>query len=175
MLLKRKRFPEDECRIPNDILFRFQSAPLGCFRLAFSPNGRYLAAACTYDNNKTVIKIFNVEDGVLRYTLKGHKNLIHDLSWHPSNRFLVSCSSDNTSKVWRVPEVEMNDIDEEESEKQLLVCTLFHPFYVYSSKFYMDRDTSTLVIATACFDAKVRVWRVDFENDRYVRSGMTFL
>jgi len=171
MLLRRKRFNDDECRVPNDILFRFQSSPLGCFRLSFSPNGKYLAAACTYENSKTVIKIFNVEDGVLKYTLKGHKNLIHDLDWHPSNMYLVSCSSDFTVKVWRIPDKEMNEIDEDESERQLLVCTLFHSSYVYSAKFYRDMDPYNLIIATACFDSKVRVWRVDFENEKFLRSG----
>jgi len=172
MLLRRRRFNDDECRIPTHVLFRFQSAPLGCFRLSFSPNGKYLAAACTYENSKTVIKIFNVEEGELKYTLKGHKNIIHDLNWHPTNKYLVSCSSDFSIKVWRIPEVEINEIDEEESERQLFVCELLHPAYVYSAKFYRDRDPNCLIIASACFDAKVRVWRVDLENEIFYRSDL---
>ena len=147
---------------------------MGCFRLAFSPNGKYLAAACTYENSKTVIKIFNVEDGVLKYTLKGHKNLVHDLDWHSSNNFLISSSSDFTSKVWKIPENEAGDIDEDESERLLFICTLFHPSYVYSAKFLKDREFHyrKLVIASACFDAKVRVWRVDFEEDKYAKQSI---
>ena len=69
---------------------------------------------------------------------------------------------------------ELNDIDEDESERLSFVCALFHPSYVYSAKFYKDRDSQNLVIATACFDAKVRVWRLDFENEKFLRSGTQY-
>ena len=31
--------------------------------MAFSNDGIYLAAACTQKNDKTIIKIYNIEDG----------------------------------------------------------------------------------------------------------------
>lgn len=165
-------FPHTECRIPDEILFRFQSADLGCFRLAFSPNGKYLAAACTSQNSKTVIKIFNVEDGVLKYTIKAHKNIVHDLEFTSNNLHLMTCSSDFTTKIWKIPYPELVDeIEEDDSEKYMHLCTFLHPSYVYSSKFFPDNDEGKMIIATASFDSKVRFWRVDFEYGRYARHG----
>jgi FOG: WD40 repeat len=172
-LLRMTRFPDTECRLPEEVLYRFPSADLGCFRLAFSPNGRYLAAACTYANSKTVIKIYNVEDGVLKYTIKAHKNIVHDIDFTPNSLYLVTCSSDFTAKLWKLPYPELNDeIEEDDSEKYMHVCTLLHPSYVYGAKFFIDEDESRLIIATACFDTKVRFWRVDFEYGRYSRHDV---
>ncbi len=171
-LIKMARFPDHECRIPDEVLYRFSSAELGCFRLAFSHNGRYLAAACTTSNSKTIIKIFNVEDGVLKYTIKAHKNIVHDLDFTHTSLYLMSSSSDFTTKIWKIPYPELNDeIEEDDSEKYMHLCTFLHPSYVYSSKFFIDDDDSRLIIATACFDSKIRFWRVDFEHGRYARHG----
>ncbi len=69
------------CQIPNKLLKRFQSEYLGCLRIAFSTNGQYLAAACTQENSKTIIKIFDLEYLKQTYIFFGHKNIIHDLQW----------------------------------------------------------------------------------------------
>lgn len=167
-LLKIRRLPDSNCRVPNELLYRFQSASLGCFRLSFSPNGKYLAAACIYENSKSIIKIFNVESGELKYTIRAHKNLIHDIDWNMTSQFLVTSSSDFTAKVWKIPNIESSDeIEEEDSERLMLVCTLSHSSYVYSAKFYQDRDESRLVIITACFDSKIRAWKVSMNNGNY--------
>ena len=77
-------------------------------RLAFSEDGRYLAAACTEKSSKTVIKVFDTEHmGTMHgpaYTFYGHKNLVHDLKWFSTRinyeYYLVSSSSDFTAKVF---------------------------------------------------------------------------
>ena len=169
-----KRFPGDDSNIPSEILYRFQTSDLGCFRVCFSPNGRYLAAACTSKNSKTIIKIYNVEDGELRYTIRAHKNIVHDLEFHPfDNRVLITASSDFQAKIWRLLDREpVDEVEEDDSERLLTHCPpLEHPSYVYSSKFLKEKEEQRLIVATACFDGKVRIWRIDFEEGKYLRHG----
>lgn len=41
-----------------------------------------------------------------------------------------------------------------------------HPSYVYSAKFYPERfDYERLIVVTACFDGKIRVFYVDISKD----------
>ena len=58
---------DQKCIIPDKLLYKFPTAKLGCLTHEFSHNGKYIAAACTELNSETHIKIFNVEDGILRY------------------------------------------------------------------------------------------------------------
>lgn len=48
------------------------------------------------------------------------------------------------------------------------VTALLHPSYVYAAQFFPDtsfeRD-SRLIIATVCYDRKVRLWQVDVGGD----------
>ena len=81
---------------------------------------------------------------------------------------MLSSSSDFTAKVWNIPDFDGTGefIDEYESETEYLVAVLNHPSYVYSGKFHpRKRKAENLVIATACFDAKVRIWYVK-DSDR---------
>lgn len=62
--------------------------------------GKYLAVACTMQKSETIIKIFNVEVGAIKIVLRGHRDLIHDLSWSADDNYLVSASADGSAKVW---------------------------------------------------------------------------
>ena len=82
--MKKRRFEDEECHIPIKILHKYSSDEQGCMRIAFSPNGKFLACACTKANSHTVIKIFDVEKEDEKnpcFTFMGHKNIIHDLGW----------------------------------------------------------------------------------------------
>jgi WD40 repeat protein len=96
---------------------------------------------------------------VFRY--RGHRNLIHELSWSLNDYYLVSCSSDFTARVWKVPGDTNDEIDEDQSEREYLLSTLIHPSYVYSAKFHPKCSKADLYIATACFDSKVRIFYVN--------------
>lgn len=48
--------------LPNRILHKFESEDQGAFKLKFSHKGKYLAACCTLGNNKSIVKIFDIED-----------------------------------------------------------------------------------------------------------------
>lgn len=60
-------------------IWKFDTEALGAFKIKFSNKGKYLAAACTKISSKTIIKIFDVENGETKVILRGHHDLIHDL------------------------------------------------------------------------------------------------
>lgn len=174
VLFKRRRFPGETCEIPNKILYKFQTSKFGCFKMAFSHNGKYLAAACTQDNSKTIIKIFDVDDGTVPYIYKGHRNIIHDLDWSLNDQYLISSSSDYTSIVWKVPKSFDEVIDEEESEKTSLIAIFKHPGYVYGGKIMPEKIVERLIAATICFDGKVRIWFMDEQKKTGARMKKVF-
>ena len=98
-LYRMKILEGDECKIPSEHLYRFTSTKLGCNTLKFSYCGRFLACAVTKENSRTLVPMYDVEDGVKMYELQGHKNLIHDIDWHPSSEYLVTSSSDLSATV----------------------------------------------------------------------------
>ncbi|EQB78735.1 hypothetical protein CB1_001107022 [Camelus ferus] len=56
-VVKWKRLPGQACRIPNKHLFSLNAGERGCFCLAFSHNGRILAAACASRDGYPIISV----------------------------------------------------------------------------------------------------------------------
>ena len=84
-------------------LWKFDTAKQGALRIEFSNMGKWLAIACTMENNKTIIKIVDVEmGGTEKVILRGHHDLIHDLHWSQNDEYLVSASADGSAKVWEL-------------------------------------------------------------------------
>jgi WD40 repeat protein len=73
------------------------SYSVNCF--TFSPDGRTLASAGTYD--KTIL-LWNVHTGQLLHSLTGHENAVTCLAFSWDGQTLVSGSQDKTVKVWGV-------------------------------------------------------------------------
>ena len=170
-LAKWKRLYNEDCKIPNALAKKFDSSELGCWRLKFSHNGRFLAAGCT--DSKTNIKIYNVEDLEQVVILKGHADLIHDVQWSANDNFILSCSTDGTAKLWSFKEVLETGMDMTGMTTSnfnlgtslLLIQDIQHPSYVYSGSFHPDQNHGdTFLIATACFDGSVRLWFVSPEE-----------
>ena len=67
--------------IPNQKVWKFDTEQQGCYRVEFSNKGKYLAMACTGAFGKTMIKIADVEVGRIKVILRGHHDLVHDISW----------------------------------------------------------------------------------------------
>jgi len=73
------------------------SFSVGCF--TFSPDGRILASAGSYDK---AILLWDVQTGQLLNTLTGHENAVSCLAFSWDGQSLVSGSQDKTIKVWGV-------------------------------------------------------------------------
>ncbi|MGA2505538.1 MAG: WD40 repeat domain-containing protein [Anaerolineales bacterium] len=65
---------------------------------AFSPDGKVIASG-NYDGS---IQFWQVNDGNLITTLKGHTGLINALAFSPDGQTLASSSDDGTLRLWRV-------------------------------------------------------------------------
>ena len=92
----------EPCRLPNQLEYKFETERLGCFKMSFSSSGRFLAAACTKQNSKTIIKVFDINNGTLEVQLKGHLDVIHDMDWSPDDNCLVTASADSTVRLWNM-------------------------------------------------------------------------
>lgn len=140
-------------------------------RIEFSNSGRYIAFACTMQSSKTIIKIADVESGQLKVVLRGHHDLIHDLDFTQDDNYLVSASADGSAKVWDLTGKETDYADKlhySENDAMFFLTQLLHPSFVYGAKFYPDVTTNqerSLVVATACFDQKIRLWNVPVTGD----------
>ena len=170
-LVKIMRRKEDPCIIPNKLYMKLPTAKLGCLTLKFSPNGKYIACACTSIHSTTTIKIFNVLEKELRYHFKGHSELIHHFEWSFNSRVLISSSADFKVKLWRIPMHETSNQENLEfldNEAHFLLATLNHPNYVYSTaivRISMSSDGFNFYLSTASADGVFRVWRFELENE----------
>jgi WD40 repeat protein len=66
------------------------------FALAFSRNGKYLAAG-GFDG---LVRIWEVRTGTLRRTLRGHKREVYAVAFAPDGKKLLSASLDGRVGVW---------------------------------------------------------------------------
>lgn len=172
-LRKWEKFAEFPSVLPDRLAWKWESESQGAFKLKFCHSGKYLAASCTLSNNKTIIKIFDCEDGNLQIILRGHNDLVHDICWSWDDRFLVTASADGACRIWNMEDKETENSDRlnyQDNDRLFFICELYHPSFVYGAKLHPTRDEGYLYIATVCFDQKVRIWSVnvdDFENPYY--------
>ncbi|MBN9691120.1 MAG: protein kinase [Verrucomicrobia bacterium] len=79
---------------------RFKTSRAQVLAMAFSPDGRRLAAGASY--NEPVIRIWNLEDGRMEAELVGHHGWISGLAFLSGDR-LLSTSQDQSIRIWDVP------------------------------------------------------------------------
>jgi len=169
-LRKWEKFAELPSVLPDRLVWKFESETQGAFKIKFSNSGKYLAASCTLANGKTVIKIYDVEDGFLQIILRGHNDLVYDICWSWDDRYLVTASADGLVRVWNMEDKETENSDRlnyMENDRLFFICELIHPSFVYGARIHPMRDDSYLYLASICFDQNVRIWKVnldDFEN-----------
>lgn len=151
----RRRNPDEPCKIPDRHLFSLPAGKIGCMTLQFSPDGNYLAAACT-DKSKFPIKIFGTVRGNLVTELDGHTAVVYNLSWRSDSVYLASASADSSSKIWNVGRFIQNNDDG--AVGNICAATLHHspPTYVYCVKWHARASNHLL---TSAYDGSIRLWQ----------------
>jgi WD40 repeat protein/serine/threonine protein kinase len=131
------------------------------FALAFSPDGRHLAAGT--NARPDYIKIYNTATGELEKSLSGHRDAVLSLAYSEDGQELLSGSYDNTARIWDVATG---------AELRLLRG---HEWWVWSAAFSPDENR----IVTACQDGSVMVWddheRKTDRGHRNLAPALTFL
>ena len=110
--------------------------------VAFSPNGKILAAAGGLPGRSGEIKLWDTAGHKLVKTMSGHKDNILAVAFSPDGKRLASCSYDKTIIVWNV-----------ESGKPELTLTE-HVDPVYTVAFSPDRK----LLASGAGDRTVKLW-----------------
>ncbi len=68
--------------------------------LAFSPDGRLLAAAGGAPAQFGEVKVWDVETGQVRYTIKGHSDCIYSVDFSSDGKQIVTASYDRMIELW---------------------------------------------------------------------------
>lgn len=79
------------CGLPGDLI---------AYQVAFSPNGKLLAAACS---DKTV-RLIDPANGTLLAETKEHTDFVYSVQFSPDDKSLLSVGRDSV-KVWSVAEL----------------------------------------------------------------------
>lgn len=117
------------------MVHKLASEKMGCLRTLFSHNGLLLACACLQNDQKCIIKIYEMEEGTVVFILRGHKDIIHSLEFTRDDTYLLSAGADYQVKLWAIPNSVNEYIEEEDSEKVSLTNVITHPSYVYQASF----------------------------------------
>ncbi len=131
------------CKVPNDLALSLPTGRMGCFVLAFSPDGKSLACGC-HDRDSHPILVYEIPSGHQAGRFLGHASLIYDIAWARNSKQLVSASADGTAKVWNMETVASSPAK-----------ILPHPSFVYSAKYHVRVEK---IIVTGGFDSVIRVW-----------------
>jgi len=90
------------------------------------------------------------------FTFTGHHNIVYDLDWSHDGKELVSCSSDQTVKVWDV-----------RTYKPECLLSLQHTSFVYAAKFHPTQRNPRLIF-TGSYDGVIRIF--EREKGRLVHT-----
>ncbi len=125
--------------------------------VAFSPDGKMLAASGGPPSQMGEIVIWNVPGGDLVRRINGHADFIYSISWSPDNKNIASASYDKLAKIW--------DITSGAEVKTLKD----HADAVYAIAY----NPAGTLIATGSADRSVKVWDVASGKRIYTLAGHT--
>src|SRR5262249_10285784 len=121
------------------------------FTLAFSPDGKTLAAGGSYGS----LQLWDVSLGHVRAVLKGHTQTIDALAFSPNGLTLASGSADGSVKLW----------DLHNGQERLTLKG--HGSSVHSAAFAADG----LTLATGSADGTLRLWRATADDEAVARKA----
>ena len=75
-----RRKADENCMLPNKLLYRIDAGSKGSFSCSFSNNGMLLAIAGV-NNTDYPIKIYQIDTGERIASLEGHQDLVYQLQW----------------------------------------------------------------------------------------------
>lgn len=88
--------------------------------------------------------IFSITDAVMKFTQEEHTAGVNWAAWHPNKPMAVSCSDDESVKIWRIVETEMSLVATLRGHTGNISCACFMP--------NMD------LVLSCSEDQTVRVW-----------------
>lgn len=109
-------------------------------------------ASCSTD--KTVL-ICRVGSNAPLHIFTGHTDEVNAVKWDPSGTLLASCSDDYTAKVWDISRNSDKPLHDFKNHKQEIYTVKWSPTGEGSAN-----PNKPLMLATASFDATVRLWNV---------------
>jgi len=153
----RHRDRKEACRIPASVSSEIR-CDQGCQSLAFSPDGKHLAAACSHevmqDKIIVAIKVFKTDTADLVHTFIGHHDVVFDLSWSSDSVEILSSSADQTARTFSMKRRYENGMHIREVKHAL---SLQHTARVLTAQFHPVANSPRLMI-TGAEDSNIRVW-----------------
>ncbi|XP_034947679.1 jouberin-like [Chelonus insularis] len=146
------RLSSQSCKIPNEVYFNTESSENGCFFVAFSNNGKYLACA-NCEEYDYPITVYRIDEEKVFIKFSGHKSFIYSLDWSSNDHFLLSVSSDQTARIWDVKNKHFHEIN-----------MLPHSSYIYCGKF---NPKDYQIVVTGCYDHIARMWTHNSNRQNY--------
>ncbi|XP_020706505.1 probable cytosolic iron-sulfur protein assembly protein Ciao1 isoform X2 [Athalia rosae] len=133
-------------------------------KVKWHPHEDTLASA-SYDSTVKIFKEDAYSDWVCTATLSSHTSTVWSLSFDSTGSRLVTCSDDMTVKIWQEykPGNEAGIATENNESTWKCCCTLsgYHSRPIYD----VDWCKTTGLIATACGDDIIRIFREDSTSD----------
>ena len=125
-------------------LNKFSGASNQVRSVAFSPDGKLLAAAGGNPSQFGEVKIFNIADGKEIASIRGHRDNIFSLAFSPDGKMMATCSYDKMIKLWDVATgKELKNLKD-------------HTDAVFAVAFSPDGKK----LASAAADRNVKIWDV---------------
>jgi transcription initiation factor TFIID subunit 5 len=84
------------CVVSGKVFRIFTDCRMPTHTVAFSPDGKFLAAA----GEETKIRVFDLAAGSQVGEFRSHTAIVRNLVWRPDGKQLVSCCVDGTIRVW---------------------------------------------------------------------------
>lgn len=159
--------------LPNKLLKSLETDFFGSLKNKFSPSGKYLAYSVTKKNNFSYIKIYNFEDDIDFCSFYHHFNLIHDIDWHKSEKYIISSSADKTIKIFEIPQYRIyNTNDISIMQKYLIGEIIGNSFFYFAKFFYKSFEEENvdkfLFIISGNKDGFIRISKIELKTKNVI-------